>query len=75
MLFRQNQARGQVCCAAPDARRRKWAIYRIDERDSRLARVREQMQARNLDAILVYYEGCCPQFESGAVLVPVQVNR
>ena len=53
----------------------------IDERDSRLARVREQMQARNLDAILVYYDefnigngwyltGWCPQFESGAVLVP-----
>jgi Xaa-Pro aminopeptidase len=51
------------------------------ERDVRLARVREIMQAKGLDLILVYYDefnigngwyltGWCPQFESGAVLVP-----
>lgn len=52
-----------------------------EERDTRLKKVREIMQARNLDAVLVYYDefnigngwyltGWCPQFESGAVLVP-----
>jgi len=51
------------------------------ERDVRLARVREIMAAKRLDLALVYYDefnigngwyltGWCPQFESGAVLVP-----
>ena len=51
------------------------------ERDQRLERVRRIMQAEDLDVMLVYYDefnigngwyltGWCPQFESGAVLVP-----
>src|SRR5512146_1679130 len=51
------------------------------ERDARLARVRSIMDAKELDIVLVYYDefnigngwyltGWCPQFESGAVLVP-----
>jgi Xaa-Pro aminopeptidase len=53
----------------------------LEERDARLARVREIMEAQSLDLVLVYYDefnlgngwyltGWCPQFESGAVLVP-----
>jgi len=52
-----------------------------DERDARLAKVRGIMAERDLDLVLVYYDefnigngwyltGWCPQFESGAVLVP-----
>jgi Xaa-Pro aminopeptidase len=52
-----------------------------EERDARLNKVRDIMQAHSLDLILVYYDefnigngwyltGWCPQFESGAVLVP-----
>jgi len=52
-----------------------------DERDLRLERFRRVMQAKGLDIALVYYDefnigngwyltGWCPQFESGAVLVP-----
>ncbi|MFA5866159.1 MAG: Xaa-Pro peptidase family protein [Phycisphaerae bacterium] len=52
-----------------------------DELDSRLSKVNRIMDARNLDAMLVYYDefnigngwyltGWCPQFESGMVLVP-----
>jgi len=52
-----------------------------DERDGRLAKVRQIMAGKNLDAVLVYYDeftigngwyltGWCPQFESGMVLVP-----
>lgn len=52
-----------------------------EESDSRVARVRELLAAGTLDAALVYYDefnigngwyltGWCPQFESGAVLVP-----
>lgn len=52
-----------------------------DERDARLARVREILTTKRLDAALVYYDefnigngwyltGWCPQFESGAVLLP-----
>ncbi len=52
-----------------------------DERDQRLARVREIMAARDLDIALVYYDefnigngwyltGWCPQFEIGTVLIP-----
>jgi Xaa-Pro aminopeptidase len=51
------------------------------ERDKRLARVREILEQKDLDLALVYYDefnigngwyltGWCPQFESGAVLVP-----
>ena len=52
-----------------------------EERDARLAKVKQVMAAKDLDFILVYYDefnigngwyltGWCPQFESGAVLVP-----
>jgi Xaa-Pro aminopeptidase len=51
------------------------------ESEARLAKVRELLAAKNLDLALVYYDefnigngwyltGWCPQFESGAVLVP-----
>jgi Xaa-Pro aminopeptidase len=51
------------------------------ERDARLAKLRDLMDAQDLDIVLVYYDefnigngwyltGWCPQFESGAVLVP-----
>lgn len=51
------------------------------EYEARLQKVRELMAAENLDLALVYYDefnigngwyltGWCPQFESGAVLVP-----
>ena len=51
------------------------------EHEARLAKVRELMAGENLDIALVYYDefnigngwyltGWCPQFESGAVLVP-----
>ncbi len=51
------------------------------ESEQRLTRVRELLARRGLDAALVYYDefnigngwyltGWCPQFESGAVLVP-----
>ncbi|OHB54855.1 MAG: hypothetical protein A2Y12_05440 [Planctomycetes bacterium GWF2_42_9] len=54
-----------------------------DERDVRLKKLREIMSAKNLDIVLVYYDefnigngwyltGWCPQFESGAVLIPKQ---
>jgi Xaa-Pro aminopeptidase len=55
----------------------------ITERDARLAKVRTILEAKDLDFALVYYDefnigngwyltGWCPQFESGAVLVPRQ---
>lgn len=51
------------------------------ESNARIDNVRKIMAAKNLDAVLVYYDefnigngwyltGWCPQFESGAVLVP-----
>ncbi len=51
------------------------------ESESRIARIREILSGNNLDLALVYYDefnigngwyltGWCPQFESGAVLVP-----
>lgn len=57
------------------------AYLGIEERDRRLGRLREIMAAKDLDIVLVYYDefnigngwyltGWCPQFESGAVLVP-----
>ena len=53
----------------------------LEERDGRLAAVRRIMERGSLDLALVYYDefnigngwyltGWCPQFESGAVLVP-----
>src|SRR4030042_2255913 len=52
-----------------------------EEKDARLSRFRTIMDAKGLDLALVYYDefnigngwyltGWCPQFESGAVLVP-----
>ena len=52
------------------------------ESEGRIARVRDLLNAKNLDMALVYYDefnigngwyltGWCPQFESGAVLVPL----
>ncbi|MBX7255223.1 MAG: Xaa-Pro peptidase family protein [Candidatus Hydrogenedentes bacterium] len=52
-----------------------------DEMNARLTKVREILGKRKLDAALVYYDefnigngwyltGWCPQFESGAVLIP-----
>ncbi len=52
-----------------------------EERDIRLEKVRKIMEAKGVDASLVYYDefnigngwyltGWCPQFESGGVLVP-----
>jgi Xaa-Pro aminopeptidase len=52
-----------------------------DERDARLAKARQIMASHGLDIMLVYYDefnigngwyltGWCPQFESGAVLIP-----
>jgi len=54
-----------------------------DEHERRIAKVRELMAAHDLDVALVYYDefnigngwyltGWCPQFESGAVLIPRQ---
>ena len=51
------------------------------ESESRIARVKNLLKAKNLDVALVYYDefnigngwyltGWCPQFESGAVLIP-----
>lgn len=53
------------------------------ESDARIARVRQLLAANELDLALVYYDefnigngwyltGWCPQFESGAVLVPLK---
>ncbi|MHB9036702.1 MAG: M24 family metallopeptidase [Armatimonadota bacterium] len=57
------------------------AYLTTEEKNTRLARLREIMRISSLDAALVYYDefnigngwyltGWCPQFESGAVLVP-----
>src|SRR3990172_147549 len=51
------------------------------ERDARVSNVRGILNTKNLDIALVYYDefnigngwyltGWCPQFESGAVLIP-----
>lgn len=55
------------------------------ESESRIARVKEILESKNLDIALVYYDefnigngwyltGWCPQFESGAVLIPRSGN-
>ncbi|MDD3694546.1 MAG: Xaa-Pro peptidase family protein [Lentisphaeria bacterium] len=57
------------------------AYLTIAERDLRLSRVRDILSSNSLDLALIYYDefnigngwylsGWCPQFESGAVLVP-----
>ncbi|OHB56431.1 MAG: hypothetical protein A2Y12_06255 [Planctomycetes bacterium GWF2_42_9] len=54
-----------------------------EERDFRLNKVRELMKEKSLDVALIYYDefnigngwyltGWCPQFESGAVLIPAK---
>jgi Xaa-Pro aminopeptidase len=59
------------------------SYYNLQEYEKRLARVREILDQKKLDFALVYYDefnlanawyltGWCPQFESGAVLVPLQ---
>lgn len=51
------------------------------ESDARIAQVKNLLEAKDLDVVLVYYDefnigngwyltGWCPQFESGAVLIP-----
>src|SRR5512135_515370 len=57
------------------------AYLNTAESEARIARVRDLLTARDLDLALVYYDefnigngwyltGWCPQFESGAVLIP-----
>lgn len=58
------------------------AYYNIEETKKRIAAVREILKKNTLDAALIYYDeiniadgwyltGWCPQFEKGAVLLPV----
>lgn len=58
------------------------SYYNMEETGKRLANVRKLLKEKNLDAALIYYDevniadgwyltGWCPQFEKGAVLVPV----
>jgi Xaa-Pro aminopeptidase len=58
------------------------AYYDLGEFERRLSQVRDILERRKLDCALVYYDefnlanawyltGWCPQFESGAVMVPV----
>ena len=59
------------------------SYYNIDETKKRVEKVKGILEKKNLDAALIYYDelniangwyltGWCPQFESGAVLVPVK---
>jgi Xaa-Pro aminopeptidase len=59
------------------------SYYNEKETEKRIERLKEILEEKNLDAALVYYDelniangwyltGWCPQFESGAVLVPAQ---
>ena len=61
------------------------AYYNKEEAEKRLAALKGILKKRNLDAALVYYDelniangwyltGWCPQFEKGAVLVPIEGN-
>ena len=61
------------------------AYYDLGEYGKRLSKVREILSRRNLDCALIYYDefnlanawyltGWCPQFESGAVMVPVDAE-
>ena len=59
------------------------SYYNLKETENRILEVKKILEAKNLDAALIYYDelniangwymtGWCPQFESGAVLVPAQ---
>ena len=59
------------------------SYYNSEETKSRIEKVKEILDRKNLDAALIYYDelniangwyltGWCPQFESGAVLVPIK---
>lgn len=59
------------------------SYFNITETNKRLDKVRGILESKNLDAALIYYDelniangwyltGWCPQFESGAVLVPIK---
>ncbi len=59
------------------------SYYNLKETESRIRKVKGILETKNLDAALIYYDelniangwyltGWCPQFESGAVLVPAQ---
>jgi Xaa-Pro aminopeptidase len=59
------------------------SYFNINETNKRLDKVRQVLESKNLDAALIYYDelniangwyltGWCPQFESGAVLVPIK---
>lgn len=59
------------------------SYYNIEESKKRIEKVKEILEKRKLDAALIYYDelniangwyltGWCPQFESGAVLVPLK---
>lgn len=59
------------------------AYYNMAETEARLAKVREILRGKKLDAALIYFDelniangwyltGWCGQFEKGAVLVPVE---
>lgn len=61
------------------------SYYNKEETEKRLAALKGILKKRNLDAALVYYDelniangwyltGWCPQFEKGAVLIPVEGN-
>ncbi|MGA2546305.1 MAG: Xaa-Pro peptidase family protein [Rectinemataceae bacterium] len=58
------------------------SYYHLEETKKRLEKVREILREKHLDAALIYYDelniangwyltGWCPQFEKGAVLLPV----
>ena len=57
--------------------------YNSEETSKRIKDVKKILEGKNLDAALVYYDelniangwyltGWCPQFEKGAVLIPVK---
>lgn len=59
------------------------SYYKMEETNKRIDKVKEILERKNLDAALIYYDelniangwyltGWCPQFESGAVLVPIK---
>ncbi len=59
------------------------SYYNMEETKKRIANVRSILKEKGLDAVLVYYDeiniadgwyltGWCPQFEKGAVLLPVE---
>ena len=59
------------------------SYYNIDETNARIAKIRRILKEKNLDAALIYYDqlniadgwcltGWCPQFEKGAILLPLE---